>query len=41
MKIIGLDIATMTGWSCIEDGKLVDYGTILVDNKMDLPQRLH
>jgi crossover junction endodeoxyribonuclease RuvC len=41
MKILGLDIATETGWSYIEDDKLIDYGLIRVDNRMDLPQRLH
>ena len=41
MKILGLDIATQTGWSCIEDGNLVDYGIIQVDGRMELPQRLH
>jgi len=41
MKALGLDIASQTGWSCIEDGKLIDYGSIQVDGRMDLPQRLH
>jgi len=41
MKAMGLDIASLTGWSCIEDGKLIDYGSIQVNSQMDLPQRLH
>ena len=41
MKALGLDIATLTGWSLIEDGKLIDYGTIQINSQMDLPQRLH
>ena len=41
MKVLGLDIASTTGWSVIEDGSLIDYGSIIVDGRMDLPQRLH
>jgi len=44
MKVIGLDIATHTGWAIIEVGesslKLQDRGTIVLDSKMDLSQRL-
>lgn len=41
MKAMGLDISSNTGWSCIEDGKLIDYGTIQLNGGLELPQKLH
>jgi Holliday junction resolvasome RuvABC endonuclease subunit len=43
MLVLGLDIATETGWALLDsdDGSLVDYGLIRVDSRMALPQRLH
>lgn len=41
MICIGLDIASIIGWSVLEDGALKDYGTIQVNSNLDLPQRLH
>jgi len=41
MKSLGLDIASTTGWSIIENNILLDYGNIVLDGRMDLPQRLH
>jgi len=41
MKIIGLDIATTSGWASLDDGQLSDYGSIQLNGNMDLPQRLH
>jgi len=40
MKIIGLDIATNTGFVIIENYKIIDRGTISLNSKMDLSQRL-
>lgn len=28
MRILALDLSTKTGWSCFDDGKLVDSGTL-------------
>jgi len=41
MKILGVDPASTTGWALIEDGDLVDYGSIAVTSKMTLPQKLN
>ena len=40
MKIVGLDIATKTGISLIEDGKLIKYGMLDIPTEMNLFQRL-
>lgn len=40
MNILGLDIATTTGWSIISDGKLDDYGVITIPSSMNLYQKL-
>lgn len=40
MKILGLDIATHTGYSVLEDGKLTNYGVIDLPQEMNLFQRL-
>jgi Holliday junction resolvasome RuvABC endonuclease subunit len=40
MKILGLDIASTTGWAVLEDDKLIDRGLIILDSKMDLSQKL-
>lgn len=39
-KILGLDIATHTGYSILEDGKLTNYGVIDLPQEMNLFQRL-
>lgn len=40
MRILGLDIATDTGWCIIDDDKMVKYGVIHIPSKMNLCQRL-
>lgn len=40
MKILGLDIATNTGWCVLEDGKLLDYGMLNIPIEMNLFQRI-
>lgn len=40
MKILGLDIATSTGWCLLEDDKLVKYGMINIPSEMNLFQRI-
>ena len=40
MKILGLDIATKTGYSLIEDGNLIKYGMLDLPQEMNLFQRL-
>lgn len=39
MKTLGLDIATTTGVSVFEGGKLVFYGTITLDDDLSYPER--
>lgn len=41
MKILGLDIASNTGWCILEDGKLSKYGVIHLPPEMNLVQRLN
>lgn len=41
MRYIGLDIATVTGWSFFEDDNLLERGSIQLISSMDLPQKLH
>ena len=41
MKILGLDPASNTGWSLLDDGKLADFGVISVTPQMTLPQKLN
>lgn len=40
MKILGLDIASNTGWCIINDGKLEKYGVIHIPSEMNLCQRI-
>lgn len=40
MKILGLDIATSTGWCLLDDNKLVKYGMINIPSEMNLFQRI-
>lgn len=40
MKILGLDIATSTGWCLLKDDKLVKYGMINIPSEMNLFQRI-
>ena len=40
MIILGFDPATTTGWSVLDDGLLVDYGSICPSSKLSLPQKL-
>lgn len=40
MKILGLDIASNTGWCILDDGKLSKYGVIHIPSEMNLVQRL-
>lgn len=40
MKILGLDIASNTGWCILEDSKLVKYGMISIPSEMNIFQRL-
>lgn len=40
MKILGLDIATSTGYALIEKGKVIDYGIIKLKQKDDHRKRL-
>lgn len=40
MKILGLDIASNTGWCILEDNKLVKYGMINIPSEMNIFQRL-
>lgn len=41
MKILGIDPASTTGWGLIEDGKLIEFGSISTTSKMSLPQKLN
>ncbi len=41
MKILGLDPASTTGWSLIEDDRIIDYGTIITNSTMHIGQRLN
>lgn len=40
MKILGLDIASTTGWCILNDGKLEKYGVITIPPEMNLFQRI-
>lgn len=40
MKILGLDIASNTGWCILDDNKLHKYGVIHIPSDMNLLQRL-
>jgi Holliday junction resolvasome RuvABC endonuclease subunit len=40
MKVLAFDPASTTGWSLIEDGKLIKYGTFVTTNKMTIGERL-
>jgi len=40
MKCVGLDLSTHSGWACLNNGVLEEFGTIDIDTQMDLPQRL-
>lgn len=40
MKVLGLDIASNSGWCILEDDHLVKYGMINIPSEMSLPQRL-
>lgn len=39
-KVLGLDIASSTGWCILEDGKLSKYGVITIPSQMNIFQRL-
>ena len=39
-RILGLDIASATGWSILEDNKLIKYGMINIPSEMNIFQRL-
>ena len=41
MRYIGLDVATTTGWTFFEDGRLIEKNSIVLPSQMDLPQRLN
>lgn len=40
-KILGLDISTCTGWALVEDQNLLDFGSIQINSRMNLPQKLN
>jgi len=40
MKILGLDVASATGWCILEDDKLVKYGMINIPSEMNIFQRI-
>ena len=39
--MLGLDLATTSGWALIEDEKIIEMGTIDIDSRMALIQRLN
>ena len=41
MLVMGLDVATTTGWCILENGQLKERGTIQLMPQMDLPQKLN
>lgn len=41
MKILALDIATVTGWSVLEDGKLIEFGSINLKQNMSINKKLN
>jgi len=41
MRIIGIDPASTSGWSLLEDGKLVEFGQIVCPRSFTLPQQLN
>jgi len=41
MKILAFDPASVTGWSLIDDKKIIQYGTIITNNKMSIGERLN
>ena len=40
MVVLGIDIASSTGWSLLKDGNLEKYGVITIPSQMNLFQRL-
>ena len=40
MKVLGLDIATVSGWCILNDGELEKYGVITIPSEMNLFQRI-
>jgi len=40
MRVIGIDIATSTGWCLLEDNKLIKYGVLTIPSEMNLFQRI-
>lgn len=40
MKVLGLDIASNTGWCILEDDNLIKYGMINIPSEMNIFQRL-
>jgi len=40
MKVLAFDPASTTGWSLIEDDKLIKYGTFVTNSKMTIGERL-
>lgn len=41
MKILSFDPSTNTGWCLLEDGLLIDYGSIQLDSRLNIFQRLN
>ena len=39
-KVLGLDIASSTGWCILDDNRLEKYGVITIPSEMNLFQRL-
>ena len=40
MKVLGLDIASNTGWALLKDGKLAKYGMLNIPPEMNMSQKL-
>lgn len=40
-KILGIDPATTSGWSLLENGKLIEFGQITCPSSFTLPQQLN
>lgn len=40
MKILGVDIASNTGWALLKDGKLTKYGMLNIPPEMNMSQKL-
>ena len=40
MKVLGLDIASNTGWALLKDRKLAKYGMLNIPPEMNMSQKL-